>query len=47
MEIGGKQYEQIVVATKDDEVLAVISDKRVIEEDNCKVILVPATPEKD
>lgn len=39
MTIGNKEYEQIVISNESGEVLAVISDKEIIEADGCKVTL--------
>lgn len=39
MEIGEKEYSQIVITDNQDEILAIISDKEIIERDGCKVRL--------
>lgn len=39
MKIGKKEYAQIVVTNKQGEVLAVISDEKIIEQDGYKVRL--------
>ena len=40
MTVGESQIDSIIIA-KDDEVIAVISDKEIIEKDNYKVIVEP------
>ncbi|MDG5852486.1 hypothetical protein [Clostridium beijerinckii] len=40
MKVGESQIDSIIIA-KDDEVIAVISDKEIVEKDNYKVIVEP------
>ena len=39
MKIGNKKVESIIISTKDNEVLCVISDNEIIEHKDYKVIL--------
>ena len=41
MRIGGKEYSEIVITDKEDNLLVSITDQDIIEEKNCKVICVP------
>ncbi len=41
MRIGGKEYSEIVITDKEDNLLVSITDEDIIEEKNCKVICVP------
>lgn len=41
MRIGGKEYSEIVITDKEDNLLVSITDQDIIEEENCKVICVP------
>lgn len=41
MTIAGKEYEEVLILGKDDELLASITDENVIESDGCKVVYVP------
>ena len=38
MELGGKQYSEIIILGENNEVLAVISDDRIIEKDGVAVV---------
>ncbi|NOW92337.1 hypothetical protein BCD91_004360 [Clostridium beijerinckii] len=40
MKVGESQIDSIIIA-KDDEVIAIISDKEIVEKDNYKVIVEP------
>lgn len=39
MTIGGNEYEEIIITAQNGEVLAVISDKEIIEKDGVTVAL--------
>ena len=39
MTIAGKEYDGIIITTKDDEVIALVSDDKIVESDNVKIIL--------
>lgn len=41
MQIGGKEYSEILITDADGGLLASIKDMDVIEEKNCKVVCVP------
>ena len=41
MKIGDKEIKEILVTTKDDELVASITDEDIIEKQDCKVICVP------
>lgn len=41
LQIGGKEYSEILITDADGGLLASITDKNVIEEKNCKVVCVP------
>lgn len=41
MEIGNKKIEKIIVLTKDDNLIALVSDDEIIKEGDFKVICVP------
>ena len=41
MQIGGKEYSEIIVTDSEGGLLASITDENVIEETNCKVECVP------
>lgn len=41
MKIGDKNIESIIVTSKEDEVICVISDNEIIESKECKVIMEP------
>lgn len=41
LQIGGKEYSEIIITDADGGLLASITDKDVIEEKNCKVVCVP------
>lgn len=40
MKIGNKHYDEIIILTPNDELLACITDEEIIEEDSVKVELV-------
>lgn len=42
MKIGEKEYSEILVTDSEDNLLASITDKDIIEEQNCKVVCVPS-----
>lgn len=39
MNIGGKEYDRIVITAQDGEVLAVITDMEIVEKDGVAVVL--------
>lgn len=39
--IAGKEYKEIQILTKDNELLVSITDENIIEKDGCKVVCVP------
>ena len=39
MTISGKEYDSIIVTTKDNEVIALVSDDEIVESNNVKIIL--------
>ena len=41
VQIGEKEYSEILITDADDNLLVSITDKDVIEEKNCKVVCVP------
>ncbi len=41
MQIGGKEYSEVLITDADGGLLASITDKTIIEEENCKVVCVP------
>jgi hypothetical protein len=41
MKIGDKEFKEIIVTTKDDELIALINDENIVEEKDFKVICVP------
>lgn len=41
MKIGDKEYSEIIIKTKDNELIASITDEDIIEEKNYKVVCVP------
>lgn len=41
MKIGEKEYSEILITDSENNLLASITDKDVIEEKNCKVVCVP------
>lgn len=41
MQIGGKDYSEILVTDEDGGLLASITDEDIVEEKNCKVVCVP------
>lgn len=41
MKIGEKEYSEIFITDSDNNLLASITDKDIIEEQNCKVVCVP------
>lgn len=41
MNVGNKEIESIVVVNKNDEVIAIISDKEIVENKDYKVIIEP------
>jgi hypothetical protein len=42
MKIGDKDYTEIIVTDAENNLLASITDKDIVEEKNCKVVCVPA-----
>lgn len=42
MKIGEKEYSEILVTDGEDNLLVSITDKDIIEEQNCKVVCVPS-----
>ncbi len=45
LEIGGKDFESIIIANSNDEVIAIITDEEIVEHEDYKVILEPAKEE--
>lgn len=41
MIVADKEYSEIQIVTKDNELIASITDEDVIEKDGCKVVCVP------
>lgn len=41
MQIGGKEYSEILITDVDGGLIASITDQDVVEEMNCKVVCVP------
>lgn len=41
MKIGDKDYTEIIVTDAENNLLASITDKDIVEEKNCKVVCVP------
>lgn len=41
MQIGGKEYSEILVTDADGGLIVSITDQDIIEEKNCKVVCVP------
>lgn len=41
MKIGEKEYSQILITDKENNLLVSITDEDIIEEKNCKVVCVP------
>ena len=41
LQVGGKEYSEILITDADGRLLVGITDKDVIEEKNCKVVCVP------
>lgn len=41
MQVGGKEYSEILITDADGRLLVSITDKDVIEEKNCKVVCMP------
>lgn len=41
MQIGGKEYSEILITDADGGLIASITDQDIIEEKNCKVACVP------
>lgn len=39
MTIAGKEYDSIIITTKDGEVIALVSDDEIVESNNVKIIL--------
>ena len=39
MTISGKEYDSIIITTKDNEVIALVSDDEIVESGNVKIIL--------
>lgn len=45
MTIAGKEYEEVLILGKGDELLVSITDENVIESGTCKVVYVPKREE--
>lgn len=41
MRIGDREYSEIIITTKNDELVASITDEDILEEENYKVVCVP------
>lgn len=41
MKIGEKEYSEIIITDAENSLLVSITDKDIIEEQNCKVVCVP------
>ena len=41
MKIGDKEYSEILITDTENNLIASITDKDIIEEENCKVVCVP------
>lgn len=41
MQIGGKEYSEIIITDNDGGLLASITDKDIISENSCRVVCVP------
>ena len=41
MKIGEKEYSEIIITDEENSLLVSITDKDIIEEQNCKVVCVP------
>ena len=47
MIIGGKEYTEIIVTDANGGLLADITDKNIIEKENCKVVCVPKSDQDE
>lgn len=41
MKIGNNEYSEIIITDTENNLIASITDKDIIEEENCKVVCVP------
>lgn len=41
MQIGGKEYSEIIIVDDQNTLLVSITDENIIEKSNCKVVCVP------